>query len=158
MLLRLPLLLAIALLGLTACNDDDDDDDRIPTPTPTPSVTPTPTPSDDEDPTDGDSSGDDDSDTGDDTSGMPMADFEEVIGVTAIETSAGTITGLTVQRANGESWVFGIPAVSTSQFGDTIVGRSITYRNVNLVFGSTDGLLVFANGSVSGITSSTRLQ
>jgi hypothetical protein len=154
MFLRLPLLLAIALLGLTACNDDDDDDDLLPTPTPT--VTPTPTPGDneDEDPTDDDSSDDD----GSDTAGMPMADFEEVVGITAIETDAETTTGLTIQRANGEVWVFGIPAVATSQLGDAIVGRSITYRNVSLVFGSTGGVLVFANGAVSGITSSTRLQ
>jgi hypothetical protein len=168
MLFRLPLLLAIAMLGLCACNDDDDDDQDSPTPTPTPAVTPTPTPSADTD-TDGDGISDvndddadgngiDDADEDDGTdsignSGAPMTADDELVGVSSIDSTDVTQSLITVVRSNGEIWEFDIPGIPT-----TAIGATLTYRNVALVFGAVSGEIIFADGTVSQINASRRIQ
>jgi hypothetical protein len=156
MVARLPLLAAVAALGLAACNEDGFDDPITPTPTPTatpgPTVTPTPTPSDDDDGlSDDDDFGSDIDDSG--GAGAPMTSASEAVAITEIDLGTGAATALTIVRSNGEVWIFELPGQQTAQVGETIV-----YRNAAFVFGSVDGELVLADGSVSQIDASARIQ
>jgi hypothetical protein len=163
-MLRLPLLLAISMLGLCACNEDDNDDDPI-VPTPVPVATPTPTPSDSAGSIDGiDTNGDGVIDGNDDITddgsggsvdnvGAPMTADDELVGVSSIDSTGVTRSLLTIVRSNGEIWEFVIPGIPTTRISSTI-----TYRNVNLVFGATTGEIIFEDGSISQIDSSQRIQ
>jgi hypothetical protein len=177
MLFRLPLLLAIAMLGLSACNDDDNNDDSSDSGTTT-------TDTSDSSGNGGSSTGDNSNDNGSGGSGgtdngsvtdnngdnsggsgtdgsggdignagAPMTADDELVGVSSVDSANVTQTLLTIVRSNGEIWEFEIPGIPT-----TSIGATLTYRNVALVFGAVSGEIIFADGTVSQINTTRRIQ
>jgi len=170
MLLRLPILLAIALLGLCACKEEGD---SLSPPSSSQSSDGSGGSSGSGGSTGGDSTNDgsgsdgssDGSDSGSGSSdgsgtggsignqGDPMISDDELVGVSSVDSSDVTQSLITIVRTNGEIWEFEVPGISTTQ-----IGSSITYRNINRVFGEVSGEFVFADGSTSQINTSHRIR
>jgi hypothetical protein len=142
-------LLAIAILGLSACRDDLNDT-STPTPTPIPLVTPTPTPN-----PDGSTPDNTDSTGGSSSSseGAAMTVVNEQVAVLSLDSTQVVQSILTIERANAEVWEFVLPGIPNS-----IIRSTVVYRNRALVFGSTSGVIIFDDGSVSNIDEATRIQ
>ena len=141
-------LVALSALSLGACRYERSSDptfhtvvvDSSPTPTATPSSTPSTTTTD--------LTG-----TTNLSAGAPMSTENEEVSISSVDTSDSTTTLITVTRSNGELWDFEVPALASSSIGSTL-----TYTNGTLVFGSTDGRITFADGSVSQISTADRVQ
>ncbi len=147
---RLLLLLAIAVLGLSACRDNLSD--RFAT---TPTPTPTPVPGSDEDDTDDEDTTDEDTSEDDSPvdSGAAMSALNERVGIVSIETTEDLDTLLTIQRSNGEVWELELNGTP-----DSAIGSLAMYQNRNLVFGSTGGIVIFQDGIAIGVEASARIR